>query len=199
MPPRRRLDSLNAQTVPRYNLRPRTRRVRSPIDGSIVSDIPPSSTIPQRSTTRSRQPHVSIASTRRNNTVSTRNIDQSSIEYMYDRCNEEFYTPDRCVYTNDIPCYTRYNNVIPLNRRYIRHDTPLNERYMNGIQCITPVSDHSTSILTHRTPPHTLGDALYYTIDDILRPIRSYITSTQLICVGVYTCYTKYIYLLEVV
>ena len=102
---------------------------------------------------------------------------------MYDRCNEEFYTPDRCVYTHDIPCYTQYNNVIPVNRRYIRHDTPYHERYMNGIQCITPVSNHSTSILAHRTPPHTLGDALYYTIDDILRPIRSYITSTQLICV----------------
>ena len=35
MPPRRRLDSLNVQTVPRYNLRPRTRRVQSPIDGTI--------------------------------------------------------------------------------------------------------------------------------------------------------------------
>ena len=56
MPPRRRLDSLNAQTVPRYNLRPRIRRVQSPIDGSVVSDIPPSSAIPQRSATRSRQP-----------------------------------------------------------------------------------------------------------------------------------------------
>ena len=46
MPPRRRLDSLNAQSVSRYNLRPRTRRVQSPIDGSIVSDIPPPSAIP---------------------------------------------------------------------------------------------------------------------------------------------------------
>ena len=102
---------------------------------------------------------------------------------MYDRCNEEFYTPDRCVYTHDIPCYTQYNNVIPIDRRYIRHDMPSNERCMNGIRSITPISDRYTSILPHRTPPHTLGDALYYTIDDILRPIRSYITSTQLICV----------------
>ena len=46
MPPRRRLDSLNVQPASRYNLRPRTRRVQSPIDGSIVSDIPPSSAIP---------------------------------------------------------------------------------------------------------------------------------------------------------
>ena len=60
MPPIRRLDSLNAQTVPRYNLRPRTRRVQSPIDGSLGSDIPPSSTMLQRNTTRSRQPHVLV-------------------------------------------------------------------------------------------------------------------------------------------
>ena len=93
MPPRRRPDSLNAQTVPRYNLRPRTRRVQSPIDGSIHDGIQTSSAIPQRSTTNSRPPHVSIASTRRNNTVSARSIDQSSIEYMYDRCN------DRVLYT----------------------------------------------------------------------------------------------------
>ena len=128
MPPRRRLDSLNVQPVSRYNLRLRTRRVQSPIDGSIVNDIPPPSAILQRSTTNSRHPHVSIASTRRNNTVSTRSIDQSSIEYMYDRCNEEFYTPDRCVYTNDIPCYTQYNNVIPIDRRYVRSLPPINRR-----------------------------------------------------------------------
>ena len=53
---------------------------------------------------------------------------------------KSFYTPDRCVYTHDIPCYTRYNNAIPLNRRYIRHNTSSNERYTNGIQCIAPVS-----------------------------------------------------------
>ena len=93
MPPRRRLDSLNVQPASRYNLRPRIRRVQSPIDGSIVDDIPPSSTIPPRSTVRSRQSRVSTAPMRRDDTVSTRNIDQSSIEYMYDRCNEEFYTP----------------------------------------------------------------------------------------------------------
>ena len=57
---------------------------------------------------------------------------------MYDRCNEEFYTPDRCVYGSDIPCYTQYNNVIPIDRRYIRHDMPPHVCYMNGIQCITP-------------------------------------------------------------
>ena len=43
---------------------------------------------------------------------------------MYDRCDDTFYTPERCVYGSDIPCYTQYNNVIPLDRRYIRHDTP---------------------------------------------------------------------------
>ena len=102
---------------------------------------------------------------------------------MYDRCDDTFYTPERCVYGSDIPCYIQYNNVIPIHRRYIRHDMSLNERYMNGIQRITPISDRYTSIVPHRTPLHTLGDALYYTIDDILRPIRSYITSTQLICV----------------
>ena len=89
----------------------------------------------------------------------------------------------RCIYGNDIPCYTQYNDVIPIDRRHIRHDTPSNVCYMNGIQRITSLSDRYTSIVPHRTPPHTLGDALYYTIDDILRPIRSYITSTQLICV----------------
>ena len=46
MPPRRRLDSLNVQPVSRYNLRPRTRLVQSPIEGSIDVDIPSSSTIP---------------------------------------------------------------------------------------------------------------------------------------------------------
>ena len=102
---------------------------------------------------------------------------------MYDRCDDVFYSPERCVYSTDIPCYTRYNNVIPLNERYIRHDTRRNERYMHGIHSITSLPDRYTSILPHRTPLQILGDALYYTIDDILRPIRSYITSTQLICV----------------
>ena len=183
MPPRRRLDSSNVQTSSRYNFRPRTRVVQSSINGSINDGIQISNAIPQRRTTNSRQPNVSIASTHRNNTVPTRNIDQTSIEYMYDRCDDVFYTPERCVYNADIPCYTRYNNVIPLNERYIRHDMPSNDCYMHGTQRITSLSDHYTSILPHRTPPQILSDALYYTIDDILRPIRSYITSTQLIYV----------------
>ena len=65
MPPRRRLDSLNASTVSRYNLRPRTRLVQPPIDGSINGSIQASSAIPQRRATNSRHPHVSIASTRK--------------------------------------------------------------------------------------------------------------------------------------
>ena len=45
MPPRRRLDSLNVQPVSRYNLRPRTRLVQPPIDGSINDGIPPPNAI----------------------------------------------------------------------------------------------------------------------------------------------------------
>ena len=158
----------------------------------------------QRSRVRCVTPHV-------RSSRSTRLHDPTSIEYMYDQCDQVFYTPERCIYNTDIRCYTVNNNDILINDDYTRSRRPRNSRYINGIRHITSLSDEYinnirsisscsndytslipsittlsnryTSILRHRTPPQTLSNALYYTFDDIIQLIKSYITSTQLIYV----------------
>ena len=183
MPPRRRVDSLNTHVSSRYNLRPRSRVVQSSTDSGIIDDITVPSTIPRRQTTNGRRQRVRTVVPRVSNEIPSRSVDQTSIEYMYDQCNQAFYTPERCIYHNDIPGYTQYNNEILTNGRYIRPSILRNSEYTNDIRRITTLSSRYTDVSSQRTPPQTLGDALYYTCDDILRPIRSYITSTQLICV----------------
>ena len=67
--------------------------------------------------------------------------DPISIEYMYDQCDQVFYTPERCIYNTDIPCYTVNNNDILINDDYTRSRRPRNSRYINGIRHITSLSD----------------------------------------------------------
>ena len=130
---------------------------------------------------------------------------------MYDQCDQVFYTPERCVYSSSIPCYTVHTNGISTNNDYIRPSRPRNRRYTNDIRRITSSSDDHirdiqsislcpneytsvipnittlsrryTRIPQRRTPPRTLIDALCYTFDNIIQPIKAYITSTKLICV----------------
>ena len=130
---------------------------------------------------------------------------------MYDQCDQVFYTPERRVYDSNIPRYTINTNGISINNDSIRPGRPHNRRYTNDIRRITSLSDdytrdiHSISLCSneytdvipnittlsrrytrvprHRSPPRTLIDALYYAFDDIIQPIKTYITSTQLICV----------------
>ena len=211
MPPRRRVDSLNTQGERRYNLRPRTRVVQSSSHGSIARDIHDTSSISQQQMRYTQRSRVRCATPRVRSSQPMHLHDPTSIEYMYDQCDQVFYTPERCIHNSDIPCYTVNNNDILINEDYIRPRRPRNSRYINGIRHITSLSDEYinnvrsisscsndyTSVIpnittlsnrhtpmpTHRTPPRTLIDALYYAFDDIIQPIKTYITSTQLICV----------------
>ena len=134
-----------------------------------------------------------------------------SIEYMYNQCDQVFYTPEHRVYDSSIPRYTINTHGISVNNDCIRPSRPGNRRYTNNTRRITSLSDdyisdiHSisscsneyasvipsvttlsrryTRIPQRRTPPRTLIDALCYAFDDIIQPIKTYITSTQLICV----------------
>ena len=211
MPPRRRLDSLNTPREHRYNLRPRTRLVQSSSNDSITRDIQDIPRIPQRQTRYSQRSRARCTIPRARSIQSTCLNDPTSIEYMYDQFDQVFYTPERCVYNSGIPCYTNNTNEISINDDYMRPCRPRNSRYTNDRRHITSLSNgytrdiqsislcsneythvipnittlapRYTRIPRHRTPPRTLSDALYYTFDDIIQPIKSYITSTQLICV----------------
>ena len=211
MPPRRRLDSLTTPREPRYNLRPRSTLVQSSSNDSINRDIPAIPSIPQRRMHRSQHSRVRSAVPRSRNVSSACLTDPTSIEYMYDQYDQVFYTPERRVYDGNIPRYTVNTNGISINNDSIRPGRPHNRRYTNDIRRITSLSDdytrdihtisvrpnectdvipnittlsrHYTHTSQRRTPPRTLTDALYYAFDDIIQPIKTYITSTQLICV----------------
>ena len=183
MPPRGRVDSLNTQVERRYNFRPRTRLVQPSGHVSINRDVDSTSSILQHQTRYNRRPRVRCIIPRVRSTQSTRLNDPTSIEYTYDQCDQVFYTPERRIYSDDIPCYTLNNNDMLNNSRYIQLGMQGNRDYTDGIQSITTLSNCYTSITRHRTPPRTLSDALYYTFDDVIQPIKSYITSTQLIVV----------------
>ena len=211
MPPRRRVDSLNTRVESRYNLRPRSRIVQLSSNDSITRHTNDIANVLQRQTRCSQRTHARRALLRVRSTQPTRLHDPMSIEYMYDQCDQLFYIPERCVYNDDIPCYTVSNNDILVNGDYIRSRRPRNRCYTNDIRRITSISDEYirdmrsiasypdeyasvipsvttlsrryTRIPRPRTPPRTLLDAFYYTFDDIIQPIKSYITSTQLVCV----------------
>ena len=211
MPPRRRLDSLTTPRERRYNLRPRSRLVQPSSTDNVVRDIQSIPSIPQQQTYRSRRSGIRSTIPRNRDAQATCLNDPTSIEYMYDQCDQVFYTPERRVYDSSIPCYDVNTNSISINNDSIRPGRPHNRRYTNDIRCITSLSDdytrdiHSMSLCSneyidiipnittlsrnytrvprHRTPPRTLIDALYYAFDDIIQPIKLYITSTQLICV----------------
>ena len=109
MPPRRRVDSLNTRVEGRYNLRPRSRLVQSGSNVNVVRDIQDIPSIPQRQTHPSQHSRVRSAIPRSRNVSSTCLNDPMSIEYMYDQCDQVFYTPERRVYDSNIPrLYCQY-------------------------------------------------------------------------------------------
>ena len=200
MPPRRRVDSLNTQGERRYNLRPRTRVVQSSSHGSIARDIHDTASISQQQMRYTQRSRVRCATPRVRSSQPMHLHDPTSIEYMYDQCDQVFYTPERRVYDSNVPCYNVNSNGISVNNDCIRLDRPRNRRSTNNRRRITALPDnytrdiHSISLCpneytdvipnvttlsrrhTHipqrRTPPRTLIDALCYTFDDIIQPIK---------------------------
>ena len=224
MPPRRRVNSLNTPRERRYNLRSHTRVAQVSSNDSINRDTQDISSRSQQQPRYSQRFRARCVAPRACNVQSTCLNDPMSIEYIYDQYDQVFYTPERCTYTNDIPCYTMNNNDISINDGYIRpcrarnnhlmndtrHITSLPNDYIHDIQsislcsnkytCVIPsittLSQRYTRIPRHRIPPRTLSDALRYTFDDIIQPSKSYITSIQLICVIViHVILTIFIYL----
>ena len=90
MPPRRRIDSLNTQGERRYNLRPCTRVAQSSSHDSIARDIHDISSISQQQMRYNQRSRIQCATLRVRSSQPMRLHDPTSIEYMYDQCDQVF-------------------------------------------------------------------------------------------------------------